>query len=79
MTDPAKRSATMGWKLTLSATDIRDGTQAALRPWIAAIPDENEARSKLAKVAPINGAVLEPFTADEIVSSGVPPGEIRKA
>ena len=79
MTDSAKRSATMGWKLTLSATDIRDGTQAALRPWIAAIPDEKEARSKLAEVASLDGAALEPLTADEIVSSGVPPGEVRKA
>ena len=79
MTVSAKRSATMGWKLTLSATNIRDGTQAALRPWIAAIPDKDKARSKLAEVTSIDGATLEPLTADEIVSYGVPPGEVRQA
>jgi hypothetical protein len=68
-----------GWKLTLPATNVKDGTTATLRPLIAAIPDETEARSKFGKEATLPGAKMEPLTADTLAAFKVRPGEVRKA
>lgn len=79
MTNIVKSTATAGWKLSLPATNVKDGAQITLRPWIAAIPDEMEARAKFAESVSVEGAYLEPLTASDLAPFDVPPGEVRKA
>ena len=71
--------ATAGWKLTVPAINVKDGTVTTLRSWIAAIPDEKEARSKFGEAANFPGAKMEPLAADALAAFKVRPGEVRKA